>query len=89
MDVGYRVSKYLHQVREIGQGQGYDDDRSSPAPYIRRAHRHTYWTGPRRDPEKRLPVLRWVPPTPVGFLWDEVGEKLVPTVKEVQDDENT
>ena len=89
MDVGYRVSKYLHQVKEVGQGHGIQGDRSSPIPHIRRAHWHTFWTGPRRDPVKRLPVLRWIPPTPVGFRWDEVGEKLVPTVKEVQNDENT
>lgn len=84
MDVGYRVSKYLHQVKEVGRGHGAHGDRPSPVPHIRRAHWHTFWTGSRRNPEKRLPVLRWIPPIPVGFRWDEVGEKLVPTVKEVQ-----
>jgi hypothetical protein len=84
LDVGYRVSKYLHQVREAGEGRGSQGDRSAPAPHIRRAHWHTFWTGPRKDPGRRVPVLRWIPPTPVGFRWDEVEGQLVPTVREVQ-----
>lgn len=83
VDVGYRVSRFLRRLRELGEGEGTTGERSSPAPHIRRTHWHICWTGPRREPEKRLPVLCWIPPTPVGFAWDEAQERLLPTVVNV------
>ncbi len=51
--------------------------RRSPRPHIRRAHWHTFWTGPRRDPSARTPVVKWVPPTTVG------GDQIVATIRPV------
>ena len=47
-----------------------------PYPHIRSAHWHTYWTGPREAvfPEKK-PVMRWIPPLPIGMN----GRRELPT----------
>ena len=37
--------------------------RQSPTPHLRRAHPHTYLTGPRDDPKK---IIRWLGPIHVG-----------------------
>ena len=39
--------------------------RPRPRPHWRRAHWHSYWTGP-RDGE-RIARLKWIPPIPVGL----------------------
>jgi hypothetical protein len=36
----------------------------SPSPHIRRAHWHTYLTGPRTNP---VPILKWIPPIPIAM----------------------
>lgn len=67
--VGYRIgaalrrAKYLYQAESAGGSSG-----RGVAPHLRRAHWHTYYTGEgsRRDPSCRVPVLRWLPPIPVG-----------------------
>jgi hypothetical protein len=43
-----------------------DAARRGPAPHIRRAHWHTFWTGPRSG-APRKPALKWIPPIPVAF----------------------
>ena len=76
-DVGVRVSAAIH--RFSGQGKpapvGRDDgpepgSHASPRPHIRSAHWQTYWTGPRDAVfPKRKPVMRWIPPLPIGMDW--------------------
>lgn len=43
---------------------------ASPRPHIRSAHWQACWTGPRKAgfPERK-PVLRWIPPIPIGMDW--------------------
>lgn len=75
---GYRIGASL-RLAEGGSAAGEstrETGRASPRPHIRRAHWHTYWTGPRSRPQK--PVLKWLPPVPVG-----AGE-IVPTIREVE-----
>lgn len=79
--VGHRIGASLRLAAGGGEGRagagaGGAMERSSPRPHIRRAHWHTYLTGPRDRPQK--PVLKWLPPTPVG-----AGE-IVPTIREVE-----
>ena len=40
--------------------------RRSPRPHIRRAHTHSFWTGPRKDPDQRTTITRWVDEIHVG-----------------------
>ncbi len=80
---GYRLGEFLRKSKEDRlQDQG--GTHASPAPHVRRAHWHTYWTGPLKDPEKKQPLLKWIPPTPVGFDWSEGNDVLVPMVKRVK-----
>lgn len=63
--IGYRVGAALRSTRtQDGGSPGGSDDGQGPkkAPHLRRAHYHHYWTGPRKDPDKRKVVLRWLDP---------------------------
>lgn len=62
-DVGVRLGAALRQAtasRDAGTGHSH----AGPRPHIRRAHWHTYLSGP-RDQERRR-QLRWMPPIPVA-----------------------
>lgn len=80
--VGYRIGATLRLAvggggGSAGAGTGEAGGRrSSPRPHIRRAHWHTYLTGPRDRPQKA--VLKWLPPVPVG-----AGE-IVPVIRGVE-----
>jgi hypothetical protein len=58
-------------IREYNLQQKKKGSHASPSPHIRRAHWHTYLTGPKKnvpiDQRKRL--LKWIPPIPVA-MWD-------------------
>ena len=43
---------------------------SSPRPHVRAAHWHTFWVGPRsaKFPDRK-PIIRWLPPIPIGMNW--------------------
>lgn len=48
-----------------------EGERASPRPHVRRAHWHTYWTGPRQGPQPRRAVLKWLPPIAVALEEDD------------------
>lgn len=64
--VGAGIRKYRNQEAQEHQGGTH----ASPRAHIRRAHWHSFWTGP-RDGQRKL-ILRWLPPIPVGV--DDDGE---------------
>ncbi len=74
-DVGYRIGAALRlAVGGKGSNTAPGDGRhASPRPHIRRAHWHSYWTGPHKGGRRKI-VLKWLPPIPVG-----AGET-IPTV---------
>ncbi len=72
---GYRIGATLRLARGSPSEPG-GGTHASPRPHIRRAHWHTYLTGPRSKPQK--PVLKWLPPVPIG-----AGE-IVPTIRPVK-----
>lgn len=72
---GYRIGATL-RLAGSGSSEPGEGTHTSPRPHIRRAHWHTYLTGPRDRPQK--PVLKWLPPVPVG-----AGE-IVPTIRPVK-----
>lgn len=53
------TSKYQSGIKDKGAS-------SSKAAYMRKAHWHRYWVGPRNIKEKRRVVLRWIPETTVN-----------------------
>ena len=76
-DVGVRVSAAIRRFNkkvpvsaENVEGGTAPGNHASPRPHIRSAHWHTYWTGPRDAVfPVRKPVMRWIPPLPIGMDW--------------------
>lgn len=75
--VGERIGAALRLVRDSGDTADSGDSviRAGPRPHVRRAHWHTYLTGPRTGEQRRL--LRWISPVLVG------GDDVVPVVRAV------
>jgi len=76
-DVGVRISAAIRKFngRPKAAPVGIENDatsgsHASPRPHVRSAHWHTYWTGPRDAVfPLRKPVMRWIPPLPIGMDW--------------------
>ena len=75
LEVGARLGVALRaSARPAGAVDAdgsFDGDTASsgahrPVAHMRRAHWHTYWTGPRADPSKRVAKLRWIHMIQVG-----------------------
>lgn len=91
-DIGCRLGAALRHAKEqpeappeeetTGGDQAEIAARSSPRAHIRRAHWHTYWHGPREEPEKRSVKLRWLPPIAVNV---ESVESLPAVVRKVRE----
>ncbi len=75
-DVGVRISTAIRNYkageakRSWAEAEGEGRGHASPRPHVRSAHWHTYWTGPRDAVfPLRKPVMRWIPPLPIGMDW--------------------
>ena len=81
-DVGVRVSRFIREYSSSSNSVEYrGGSHASPRPHIRSAHWHTFWTGPRKEQFPiRKPVVKWIPPIPVGVDWKS---DLPTNVKEV------
>lgn len=55
-ETGKKIGAALRQAQERGSSG------RSPSGHVRRAHWHSYWTGPRDKPEERKLKLRWLSP---------------------------
>ena len=78
---GYRLGSALRRMRSTPRPEPAGSG-ASPAPHIRRAHWHTYLTGPRDGDQER--IIKWLPPIPVGFAFDDFPEELIPTIRIVK-----
>jgi hypothetical protein len=80
--VAYRLGAALRRAHAAGGVHAEDagEPRSRMPPHYRRAHWHSFWAGPRAQPEKRRLVLRWLPPIAVNVT---DPEQLVPAVRPV------
>jgi hypothetical protein len=76
MNVGWTVGPALLKAREHHESQPGIPTGRKMAPHQRRAHFHTYWTGPGRT----VPIIRWLNPIFVNVkLADESAPaKIVP-----------
>jgi hypothetical protein len=63
-EVGYRIGTALRKARIEHDAHG--GHHNSPVAHVRRAHWHTYWLGPKSEPERRRTELRWISPVLVG-----------------------
>ena len=74
-DVGVRVSNAIwnyknHERSDEKELSSVQGAHSSPRPHVRAAHWHTFWVGPRsaKFPDRK-PIIRWLPPIPIGMDW--------------------
>lgn len=66
-EVGFRIGKALEAARELQTDETSGGTHGSPKPHIRRAHWHSFWKGPIKEPTKRHLVVYWLPPIAVGI----------------------
>lgn len=80
-DVGFRIGAQIRtfQAGEDAQGEATGTG-FSMRPHVRKAHWHSFWTGPRDQLERRRKKVRWLPPIPVNV---DGSESLVPTAHKV------
>jgi len=76
-DVAVRLGAAIREAHRRGDEAAGGGSHASPRAHIRRAHWHTYLTGPREGEQRR--ELRWLPPIPVNV---DLGD-LVPTIHRV------
>lgn len=72
-EVGYRFgATFRKQLAEAEQAntRHNGDDRNRPRVHVRRAHWHSYWTGPKGTEQKR--VVKWLPPVIVNGTSDDL-----------------
>ncbi|MGV9838033.1 hypothetical protein ACWDUL_28065 [Nocardia niigatensis] len=79
VDLGFDVGPVLHAARRAADSKAADAGTGGGVrAHLRRAHWHTYWTGPR---ESQTPVVRWLHPILVNKA-DHQGRPLVVGVAE-------
>lgn len=67
--VGFRLGAALRNASAGSHDRVKHADpslRASPRPHFRRAHWHSYWTGPVASAEDRNLSVKWIPPTAVN-----------------------
>lgn len=67
-DVGMRIGKAIRAYRgeSVAKSKPEGGHHASPRPHMRRGHWHSFWSGPKADPDQRKLELMWVAPTIVG-----------------------
>lgn len=82
LHVGYRIGAALRRARDARQ-EASPGEGISPSPHIRRAHWHSFWTGPRTGVEKlhQAKRVKWLPP--IAVLGGSVDPEPVMTVRRV------
>lgn len=71
-EVGLSLGKTIREYRTTDNGGIH----VGPIPHIRRAHWHTFFTGP-RDSVTRGSFLKWIPPISVNIADGEISTKIV------------
>lgn len=67
---GDTIRKYYEHYETNPNNSG-----KSPAPHIRRAHWHHFWTGKKLENERKL-IVKWLPPIPVAMQEDYSNDTL-------------
>lgn len=81
-DTGWRLGAMIDRSRaQYEKGPSEGGTHTSPVPHIRKPHWHSFWKGPKKEPEKRNLVCYWLPPIPVRV---RDIEQLVPTIYPVR-----
>lgn len=76
-DIAVRLGsaiRHYYQSEQTGQLGTHE----GPRPHIRRAHWHSFWTGPRDDPDNRRLIVKWMPPIPVNISDSDLPATIKP-----------
>jgi hypothetical protein len=80
-EVGFRIGAEIRAFEERNkEAAEHLGTGTAMRPHVRRAHWHSFWTGPRDQPQQRRKRVRWLPPTPVNVSH---SDDLVPTMHKV------
>lgn len=83
--VGARIGAAIRSFAPPTESRGHTGDGTPTGrtvrPHIRRAHWHGFWTGARKEPEKRRFVHRWIPPIPINVRPDDELPAVIRAVK--------
>lgn len=73
-EVGVRLGAALRQAYQREEhGENVAESGRTVRPHVRRAHWHTFVSGPRSNPQMQRRALKWLPPIPVGISdYDEL-----------------
>lgn len=84
-DVGLRIGAALRRARTSDDQRETEESgtHARPRAHIRRAHWHTFWTGP-RDGERKAKV-KWLPPIPVNVEGESELPATVYPLKKTED----
>lgn len=66
VEVGYKIGEALRQAyltEDIYKSSSQGQDRKGPRPHVRKAHWHSFWSGP-RDGDRKINI-KWLPPIPI------------------------
>lgn len=77
---GFRLGARLRAAERAASGAGAGSESGGVRPHVRRAHWHSFWVGPKADPEARKLELRWLAPILVGAD----GEPAKATIRDVR-----
>lgn len=85
-DVGVRIGAAIRRAQEqaeAGEREALTSGRSRPRAHVRKAHWHTFLTGPRAEDRKseQRRILHWIPPLPINV--EDAGD-LPATVHDVE-----
>lgn len=76
-DVGLRIGAALRRAHDAESSEGAGSGtHARPRAHIRRAHWHTFWTGPRDG--DRVARVKWLPPIPVNVGDSDLPATVVP-----------
>jgi len=85
-EVAYRIGAALRLAKDAAAHAAAGGSHASPRPHIRRAHWHSYWTGPmasltKEQPTERKLVLKWV--APIAVCAGTTDDTIIPTIHPV------
>jgi len=78
-DVAVRLGSAIRKYYQAEQTE-QTGVHSGPRPHVRRAHWHSFWTGPKSDIDKRRIVVKWLPPIPVNVDDNELPSIIKPVI---------
>lgn len=82
-EVGFNIGQTVRNYK-YEQSERHDTDEylgGTKRPHLRKAHWHSYWTGPRDEPENRKKIIKWIAPVVVGT---DNEDEILPTIKKVK-----